>query len=54
MPRRGESYMKDFKPLSLGVLELPAGRGQLTLRALEVPGKQVMEVRYVTLTRLDR
>jgi hypothetical protein len=54
VPRRGESYMKDFKPLVLGVLELPAGRGQLALRALEVPGKQVMEVRYVTLTRLDK
>ena len=54
VPRRGESYMKDFKPLVLGVLELPAGRGQLALKALNVPGKQVMEVRYVTLTRLDK
>jgi arylsulfatase A-like enzyme len=50
--RGSESYMKDFKPLVLGTVELPAGRGPLTLRALEVPGKQVMEVRYVTLTRL--
>lgn len=52
VPRRGESYMKDFKPWRMGTLELPAGRGTLTLRALKVPGKQVMEVRYVVLTRL--
>jgi arylsulfatase A-like enzyme len=51
--RRGESYMKDFKPMKLGVLDLKAGRGQLTLRALKVPGKQVMDVRYVVLTRVE-
>jgi arylsulfatase A-like enzyme len=52
--RGSESYMKDFAPLQLGTLDLAPGRGTLTLRALEVPGKQVMEVRYVTLTRLDK
>ena len=41
VPRAGESYVKDFKPLSLGTVELPAGRGLLTLRATKVPGKQV-------------
>jgi hypothetical protein len=51
IPRRGESFMKDFKPLSLGSMDLKSGRGQLTLRALSVPGKQVMDVRYVVLTR---
>jgi arylsulfatase A-like enzyme len=53
VPRRGESYVKDFKPLRLGALKLERGRGHLTLRALEVPGRQVMDVRYVVLTRLD-
>lgn len=53
VPRRGESYVKDFRPLRLGELDLNQGRGQLTLRALEIPGKQVMDVRYVTLTRLS-
>jgi hypothetical protein len=43
--------MKDFKPWRMGALDLPAGRGTLTLRALKIPGKQVMEVRYVVLTR---
>ena len=50
VPRKGESYVKDFKPLRLGVVELKRGRGLLTLRALSVPGKQVMDVRLVLLT----
>jgi len=50
--RGTESYVKDFKPLLLGEIELPKGRGQLTLRALDIPGKQAMEVRFVKLTLL--
>ena len=42
--------MKDFAPLKLGTIELASGRGPLTLRALSVPGKQVMDVRGVMLT----
>ena len=48
--RQGESYVKDFKPLRLGQIQLEKGRGPLTLRALAVPGKQVMDVRMVLLT----
>ncbi|HRH96959.1 MAG TPA: sulfatase-like hydrolase/transferase, partial [Prosthecobacter sp.] len=48
--RKGESYMRDFHTLALGTLTLPAKRGLLTLRALEIPGQTVMEVRRVTLT----
>ena len=51
-PRQGESYVKDFKPLRLGTIELAKGRGLLTLRALSVPGQQVMDVRSVVLTLL--
>jgi arylsulfatase A-like enzyme len=47
--RGSESYVKDFKPLNLGTLRLQKGRGQLTFRALNVPGKQVMDVRAVVL-----
>jgi arylsulfatase A-like enzyme len=47
--RGAESYVKDFRALSLGVVELPAGRGTLTLRALKVPGKRVADVRSVEL-----
>jgi len=53
VPRKGESYVKDFRPLRLGVVELKAGRGPLTLRAPAVPGKQVMDVRLLLLTLLQ-
>ncbi|MBI4624263.1 MAG: sulfatase-like hydrolase/transferase [Verrucomicrobia bacterium] len=45
-----ESQMKDFRPLSLGTIRLEKGRGELTLRALEIPGRHVMDVRRVNLT----
>ncbi len=53
LPRpHGESQMKDFHSLELGKIQLPQGRGELTLRALDIPGKTVMDVRRVTLTLL--
>ena len=48
----GESQMKEFRSLRLGEVVLPAGQGALTLKALEIPGKSVMDVRRVTLTLL--
>ena len=45
-----ESQMKDFRPLSLGVMRLEKGRGLLTLRPLKMPGRSVMDVRQVNLT----
>ena len=48
--RGSESYVKIFKPMKLGVVSLKKGRGELTLRAIDIPGKQVMDVRYVVLT----
>ncbi len=50
VPRRGESYMKEFRPLKLGTFHLESGRGELVLRALDVPGSQVMDMRAVVLT----
>jgi arylsulfatase A-like enzyme len=51
IPRpQGESVMKDFHSLPLGMIRLEPARGLLTLRALEIPGKQVMDVRAVVLT----
>jgi arylsulfatase A-like enzyme len=50
VPRRGESYVKDFRPLPLGEMTLEKGRGQLALQAVRVTGKQVMDVRGVMLT----
>lgn len=51
-PRESESLVKDFKPLPLGVIELTAGHSDLSLRALNISGKQVMEVRMIMLTLL--
>ena len=48
----GESQMKEFRTLKLGEVSLPAGIGPLTLRALDIPGQSVMDVRRVTLTLL--
>lgn len=51
LPRpHGESTMKDFKTLVLGEVELTAGKGPLTLRAIDIPGKSVMDLRRLTLT----
>ncbi len=53
LPRiHGESQMKEFHPLKLGEINLEKGQGPLTLRAPEIPGKSVMDVRRVTLTLL--
>jgi hypothetical protein len=48
-----ESQMKEFRPLKLGEITLKQGQAPLTLRALEIPGKSVMDVRRVTLTLLE-
>ncbi len=49
VPRGPESYVKEFKPLRLGAMPLKPGRATLTLRAREIPGRQVMDVRMVVL-----
>lgn len=49
---RTESYVKDFKPLKIGTIHLTKGMGTLTLKALEVPGSQVMDFRLIMLKRI--
>lgn len=51
--RGSESLVKDFRPWSMGRLTLPAGQGLLTLRATDIPAKEVMEVRLIVLKRQD-
>ncbi len=51
--KRTNSYVKDFKPLNVGVIHLEKGVGELTLKALDVPGSQVMDFRLMMLTRTD-
>jgi arylsulfatase A-like enzyme len=50
---RGESLVKDFQPVELGVIELPKGDGELTLHATEIPGNQSIEFRLLMLTRVE-
>jgi arylsulfatase A-like enzyme len=51
--RRQESYVKDFRPMTLGTIRLQNGPGELTLRALQIPSSQVMDFRLLTLKRVD-
>lgn len=48
-----ESTMKPFRRLELGTMTLDAGTGPLTLQALKIPGKSVMDLRRITLTLLE-
>ena len=52
--RNGESYVKDFKPLDLGILDLGKGRGALTIRARDIPGRRAIDLRTVVLTLIGR
>jgi len=52
VPRKpGESQLKPFKDLDAGTLRMTQGRGNLTFRALKVPGSSVMDMRAITLIR---
>lgn len=45
-----ESRMKEFRPLDLGTITLPATTAPLILRATHIPGASVMHLRRLTLT----
>ena len=49
---RMESYVKDFKAMTIGKIVLEKGKGELTLRATEIPGAEAMEFRLLTLERM--
>jgi hypothetical protein len=50
---RTESYVKDFKRMTLGEIQLEQGEGTLILRAKKIPGDSVMDFRLLLLTRVD-
>jgi arylsulfatase A-like enzyme len=51
LPRpSAESVMRDFQTMTLGEVRLEPGKGELKLRATDIPGKSVMDLRRVTLT----
>ena len=51
--KRMESYVKDFRRMTLGEIQLEEGQGTLMLRAKKIPGDTVMDFRLLLLTRLD-
>ncbi|MEI7945078.1 MAG: sulfatase-like hydrolase/transferase [bacterium] len=55
VPRpKAESHMKPFKNMKLANMHLKKGRGELTIRALEVPGETVMDLRRLTITLIKK
>lgn len=50
--KRAESYVKDFKALKAGNIKLDKGPAVMSLKALKIPGKQVMEFRLMMLKRI--
>ncbi|MEM7476605.1 MAG: arylsulfatase [Planctomycetota bacterium] len=50
---RIESYVKDFKSIELGTVELEAGSGTLEIVANSIPGEEAFEFRLLMLTRIE-
>lgn len=50
---RQESYVKDFRPHTMGRIKLQAGQGQLKLNALDFPGGGGPDIRLIMLKRVD-
>lgn len=49
---RIESCTKDFKALPMGNIRLKKGRGPLTLKAMKIPGKGVIDLRLLMFRRI--
>ena len=54
VPRKGEGFDKEFRPLALGRIELAVGPATLTLRATTIPGGSVADVRRLVLVPSKR
>jgi len=50
---RQESYVKDFRKKSLGRIRLKEGPGEIKLKALEIKGDELMDVRMLMLKRVN-
>lgn len=48
---RGESYVKDWKSMSLGTIRLRQGKTRLSLTAPEIPGSGAVDVRMLMLVK---
>jgi arylsulfatase A len=50
---RGEVYEKVWAPLTLGSVRLSKGRTTLRVRAVDIPGKQAIDLKAVQLRRVE-
>lgn len=50
---RTESYVKDFRPMSLGTMRLEKGKSVLTLAATEIPAATAFEFRLLMFKRSE-
>lgn len=50
---RMEGYVKDFKKVIMGKIQLEKGTAQLTFKATAIPGKQVMDFRLFNFKRIN-
>ncbi|MDF9800674.1 arylsulfatase A-like enzyme [Catalinimonas alkaloidigena] len=50
---RQESYVKDFKSMSAGVMHFSQGKGTLSLKATEIPGSEAIDFRMLMLEKLE-
>jgi arylsulfatase A-like enzyme len=49
---RIESYVKEFRPMTAGTMYLPKREGLMTLKATEIPGSAVMDLRLIMFKRI--
>ena len=49
---RTESYVKDFKPLNIGVINLQKGPGTMSLKAIKKNGESLMDFRLMLFKRI--
>ena len=50
---RGEVYEKEWAPLTLGAVDLARGPTQLAIKALDIPGTRMMDVKAVHVRRVE-
>ena len=49
--KRIESYVKDFKPLEMGIIHLNKNKGRLILQATDIPGSEALDFRLLMLQK---
>lgn len=47
-----ESYVKDWKSLSLGQVKIEKSSGIMSMKAVEIPGKEAIDLRYVNFKKV--